>query len=456
MSQFSTMESPPRAAQGSALKPALQQALQGLDVQLEEELTRYRRSRAGKPSTPRRSVPRSPARKSLDLINIKAVGGRTQPQPASPAPDTAADEATVVLPLTPGLGTEAEAKTFTGGALVALPTEAPKAQAAPEPPVAGGSLVDPSVAAPPDDYLESSEELLRSLDDSAQVSPADASWTAKVMTPLGLGSMVLFLLACVSFGVVIVNPSILARRSAPATSTAQTQPETVDPASLPQSPNLASQEFVDLQLGSLSTLTTKEKTAPAAGSTVPAPSALTPPQPSTTSAAGRSPSRPATGPGVLSSLASAVGIRPRTPAVAPAPVQSAPVQPAPVQPPAAYNPPPVVSVPQAPAYQPPAPPQAPEPPSLEPQAAEPAPPEPPAEVAAAPTAPDTDYYYVVGNYSGDRSLEEAQSAVPNAYVRNFNSGAQIQYGAFTDAAGAQELAERLQQQGLSAEVYQPE
>lgn len=456
MSQFPTMESPPRAAQGSALKPALQQALQGLDVQLEEELTRYRRSRAGKPSTPRRSVPRSPARKSLDLINIKAVGGRTQPQPSAPAAETAPEVSTVVLPLTPGLGTEAEAQTFTGGALVALPTEEPQAQAAPEPPAAGGQLVDPSVATPLDDYLESSEELLRSLEDQTELSPADTSWAAKVMTPLGISSMVLFLLACVSFGVVIVNPSILARRSAPATSTAETQPETVDPKSLPQAPNLASQEFVDLQLGSLSTLDTKGKpTAPAAGSTVPVPSALTPPQTATTPAAGRSPSRPATGPGVLSSLASAVGIRPRTPAVAPAPVQPAPVQPAPAQPPAAYNPPPVVSVPQAPAYQPPAPPQAPEPPSVEPQAAEPAPPEPPAEVAAAPTAPDTDYYYVVGNYSGDRSLEEAQGAVPSAYVRNFDSGAQIQYGAFTDAAGAEELAERLQQQGLSAEVYQP-
>jgi len=66
------------------------------------------------------------------------------------------------------------------------------------------------------------------------------------------------------------------------------------------------------------------------------------------------------------------------------------------------------------------------------------------------------YYYVVTDYSGDASLNDAREAVGDAYVRNFpDAGAQVQFGAFTDSAGAESLLNELQRQGISAEIYQP-
>lgn len=82
------------------------------------------------------------------------------------------------------------------------------------------------------------------------------------------------------------------------------------------------------------------------------------------------------------------------------------------------------------------------------------------EVATAPAAeqpaPRGNYYYVITPYSGDPSLENAREAVPDAYVRNFEAGANVQLGAFNDAARAEELIQQLQDQGIPAELYQTE
>jgi cell division protein FtsN len=66
-----------------------------------------------------------------------------------------------------------------------------------------------------------------------------------------------------------------------------------------------------------------------------------------------------------------------------------------------------------------------------------------------------DRYYVVTDYTGDPSLNQARQAVSDAYVRNFNDGAKVQMGSFTDAASAEQLAQDLQQQGVPAKVYHP-
>jgi cell division septation protein DedD len=66
-----------------------------------------------------------------------------------------------------------------------------------------------------------------------------------------------------------------------------------------------------------------------------------------------------------------------------------------------------------------------------------------------------DSYYVVTPYSGDPSLETAREAVPEAYVRNFDTGASVQLGAFSDPAKAEELVQQLESQGIPAEIYQP-
>ncbi|MDA0672552.1 MAG: SPOR domain-containing protein, partial [Cyanobacteria bacterium] len=83
-----------------------------------------------------------------------------------------------------------------------------------------------------------------------------------------------------------------------------------------------------------------------------------------------------------------------------------------------------------------------------PAAAAPAPATTPAPVAAS-------TYYVVTNYTGDPSLNQARQVVGDAYVRNFPIGARIQLGAFSSEADAAAHADNLAAQGISAEVYNP-
>lgn len=89
--------------------------------------------------------------------------------------------------------------------------------------------------------------------------------------------------------------------------------------------------------------------------------------------------------------------------------------------------------------------------------ATPATPEPDPEslpnVASAP--PDNDpYYYVLVTYTGEASLQQARSAVSDAYLRRFPQGIQVQLGAFDNAADAQRLVNAVQTQGIVAQIYQ--
>ena len=64
-------------------------------------------------------------------------------------------------------------------------------------------------------------------------------------------------------------------------------------------------------------------------------------------------------------------------------------------------------------------------------------------------------YYVVSDYTGDPSLDEAREVVGDAYVRNFDVGARIQLGAFSSEEGAAALTEELNNQGIEAQIYEP-
>lgn len=78
---------------------------------------------------------------------------------------------------------------------------------------------------------------------------------------------------------------------------------------------------------------------------------------------------------------------------------------------------------------------------------------PPEAIAA--SQPPTVAYYVVADYTGDTSLSAAREMVEDAYVRNFDSGARIQLGAFKTEAAAATLIEELSNQGITAQVYKP-
>ena len=509
MRQDPSLESAKSSAP-QGLHPTLQATLNSLDAQLEEELTRYRRQQAGRPLPPR-ALTRQQTRKPLDLISVGATGGRTQPQAAKPStpPSTSSVDSIPYVPTQsfvppsnhPGSEQAGQNDSWSGSSSLAIATRPTELDQESENSAnfnetssltsttvesdVWGQLTNPEPAHP-GDYLESSEELLRSLAEEEAKVRAERGFVDSLLTPVGVGSMLLLLLSSATFGYVIMNPSSLSslgfnrlfNDSKP--TTAQAPAGTTSAANgtgpgIPNAPNLASQEFKDLSLGSLSTLptnpgasgasTTSQSALPnlkgstakpvngsVPNSTVPGKlSTLT----TTLPAALTSPTATANA-GGQSGSASAPSTRSMsiTPPPAPARIYQPPTVTRVAPPPArSYSPPPAQSYsPPARSYSPPPaverPAPAPEPPSVSPDVRAP-------EPAASSSTPDQgDYYHVVTDYNSDRALEQARQVVPDAYVRNFPEGAQVQLGAFNDAQKAQGLVQELQEKGIPAQVQQ--
>ena len=400
MRQSSTVESSRKAAPANgqaAPHPVLSTALSTLDIQLEEELARYRRAKAGGRAV--RSTTHWQATQPLDLISVSAHSSPAVPPNQSSLPSATADQ---MLPTSSSLanpGLESN--------LLHAPI------AAPEP-----NLAEQDVEL--DDYLASSEELLRSLSEEEAKVQAERGFMRSLVTPLGVGSMLLLLLSSAMFGYVVTNPTSLTNLFADRDNTAQpAAPGTIAPGSgsadVPQ-PNLANKEFADLNLSTLGTLKPSKArlttpvpspaqksgaTAPTAGSTQ---TEANPQNPQSVPAAPRSPEQPAASP-----------------------------EPAPAQQPAQQT------------YGR----------SAEPvRDTTPAPPRPAREAPQPEVASRAeDYRYkVVAPYSGDSSLAEAKKAVPDAFVTNAAGRAENQLGAHSSAAEAEAQVQELRRRGIQAEV----
>lgn len=352
----------------------------------------------------------------------------------------------------------------------------------------------------PNDYLESSEALLKSLAEEEAEVQAEQGFLQNLMTPLGLGSMLLLLISSGMFGFVIVNPGNLSQLWAVSKGRSEVHPVNSDQASprslteVPQ-PNLASREFPELNLQTLGSLkmdgsdlgllkgvsgpekslgqSSGSKTANlgATGSSgiavlkedsgkepevslsrEPVASRLGPdlPFPGTDAP---SPRR------LIPDVGGAVSARsqePLPPARNSYPRASEryqePLPPARRSVPAPSRPPsePIPAYPVAPRRTLPLPPPVPTAPPI------------PVTVESAPLPPSTppvtsksDGYKVVTPYTSDRSLEQAREKVPDAYLHNYSDGAKVQLGSFNDETSAQQQAEALKKQGIPAEVYKP-
>lgn len=472
------------------LHPALQAALDNLDVQIEEELVRYRRQRRY-PTAVTRKKPFAPQPSDGSAIGI--LKNKIQ----LPTPRSSIYDPLPYQSASPPQGTTQPLATYPEVAPVELPVESPHAEIGSINPSAAAMATaafaasepsepsriesyarqhDLSAYAPnavlqklihqpdaetsiPEDYLASSEELLRSIAEEDPELRADRepnSLLDTLLTPLGVGSMLLLLLSSTTLGYMIMNPSSLGFGNGNEAGSPLANPSPAGSAStLAPSPDLASEEFPDLNLDTLSTLPKPAaQGSPASGSK--SPKAVKP---------GNTSGQTTTQPTVSS--AGSADLPASTNAALPVPESQPKLS-------TVYVPanPPVVSAPKpASPPLPPAPAPAtisPEPISAAPPLVEPAldTPDPPA-VATAPLSESNlsgsneasvnqPRYYVVTEYSGDTSLQQARSAVPDAYVRNLPSeGAKVQLGAFSDQAKAQELQQQLQDRGIEAEVYQP-
>ncbi|GAB4349352.1 MAG: hypothetical protein Fur0042_16620 [Cyanophyceae cyanobacterium] len=70
-------------------------------------------------------------------------------------------------------------------------------------------------------------------------------------------------------------------------------------------------------------------------------------------------------------------------------------------------------------------------------------------------ADGTRYYYVVATPSDRVTLETARKYVPDAYSRRFPAGSRIQFGALDTRDRAEQVAQRLLDAGIPVEIYHP-
>ena len=290
MSQRPLATIPTASTQPYRLPSALAAALSSLDVNLEEELIRYRRHRAGEPPPPPQGLERDRDRKPLDLMSVTVplttetlhpLTGLTSQTPGEIASQTPTEsDATAATLREPAVRQPVDSSQPANSSSTALSTlstnkeslelatskkesETNRENASLAPltkPSKPGNLVTP-IAAPndPDDYLESSEELLKSLAEDED-DPGDRSWHQSLLTPFGIGLMLLVLMVCAILGV-LANPStrhLLTDGSFNAqTPTTDKNPTAPSPTvGIPQTPNLADREFTPITLDTLSALET--------------------------------------------------------------------------------------------------------------------------------------------------------------------------------------------------------
>lgn len=334
------------------LHPSLDVALSSLDVQLEEELARYRRYRLHQHVAPPPPPP------------LPTPTPAAAPEPDTTIPVGKNDDLNDIVDLTQGVQTSPP------------PASRPADQT-------------------PQDYLKSSEDLLKTLDQAPQPQAATPNRRPQ-LTSWYIGTAALMVMAAGVIGVawqqsrVAVPPQATAPESVAAPS-ASSRTEDATPSSEPldiAGPNLAESESGTI------------------------PTADAPPAPPTATAAAKpepSPTKSPTLPGREPDLASAI-----------LPPDVKPDGAAPTDAPANRR-----DLPE------------------------------PANVGSAPPASDR-RYFVLMDYNAEADLDAARQAIPDAYFRRFGDDQiKIQMGVFDTTSAAQALVNQLKTQGVTAKIHQP-
>ncbi|MBW4481189.1 MAG: SPOR domain-containing protein [Tildeniella torsiva UHER 1998/13D] len=439
----------------------LQRAVESLNLNLDDELHRYRQARSGQTTpTPARLQLRT-QRKPIDLITVKSTAAAATAAAAPPPPSNARLQEIL------GQASAPNGQVYPPQATVHQVRMSH-----------GGTLTTYRPA--PDEYLESTEALLGSLPTAGRrrSEPEYApSLLRQLTTPLGMGALLLLLVTSAGFGYLVTSPQAIQHLTDNAITRRlkgdPTPADNADSVALdnlgsqaesdfkPLGPDLSEKEFASLDLNNISTLPSADSPnsptgAAASGTTSPAMVGGLP-----LPIAGQRPGEPRTTgprPGVLTPAGGSGGVL-RAEIVA-APRAAVSPQPAAIAAPARSAPAPVTAspvrvAPSAANARPPQPlasnraPAAPSASAASPAVA------PPAPITQAPPQAAAPSYYVVTDYSGTQSLESARSAVGDAYVRNFSSGTRIQMGAFSQQSSAQNLVNQLQGQGIPAQVISP-
>ncbi len=422
------------------LHPLVKAALANLDVQLESELSRYRRQRIAHKALKMAAQQRT-AKPIAPQVGQRATSSSAEPKPLSPSHQISAPVLSVAVS---GASSQLSGFVQPSGDTTAVSgvDDLPAPYPADVSRVDNPAVVKVGMPTPAsEEYLESSEALLRSLVSEEAKVRAERGGIEQLLTPVGLGSLLMLLLSSALFGYVVMNPTSLREAIARLTQPlpeATTAPTVSQPGSAVPQPNLAEQEFRRLDLGSLATLkedggeTPLPTTSPAAlGTPVTAPTSessrtaeATVPAPESNSSSLTAPAAPTAPAATSHSTASAVGSEDSRPAPQPARSAQSKRQ-APVRPKTENVPP------------------------SQPQTIKPSQPR---QASEKPKA----FYRVVTDYQNDAALNKVKQQVPDAFVRNFSEGAKIQVGAYDNEIEARAKVESLRQQGISAEIKQPQ
>lgn len=426
-----------------SINPALQTALGSLDVQLEAELARYRRQRRGRGITSPQLPGRYPKQKSAvnqlepttaSPISIAPAAdstsspGNIDRQSAqvsgSPTPEKReSPETETTPPLFPPLPSQEAPLVKTQEQSV---TDFPTLEESLE---GDGKLVVPTTdQSQPEDYLESSEKLRQTLAEQETPKESQKPITNRILTPLGVGSILLLLVSSAtltyifrtSLGLNFLETETPTTAENSTATTANRENELLGV----NKPNLASDdEFPDVNINTLPNLKANPTSSPSASPIAPIPNSPPPAAAPPTASVLPLPQLP----NPASNLPSAL----LTPPTPPPPTATPSVTPnsSPAQPESSTN-----------------------------NSSEKA----NTSTSAAPKPNNVtsnlsdEFYYVLINSSDSSVLETAQTIVPDAYVVNVSAGTRIAMGAFKLESEAKTLVERLKEQGLSASIYKPE
>ena len=302
---------------------------------------------------------------------------------------------------------------------------------------------------PPNNYLESSEQLLASLseeeiqeEDEEVVQTQKISFLKSLATPLGIASLLILLVSSVllsslilfpeSFSNLSLNSLLLGSKSNSTNDTLNNNSNNSDESSpiVANGANLTNEEFIPIELENLSTLdnnftpsinsvdtnTTNVNTVTIPTNNTPTKNTATTPTTTTPTTTNNVPN---TSPiPVLTNNKDLASVL-LPPSLRPQPNQTYVTPPTLLPPPNINN-----SSPSTPAIQP-----------------------------NTQTSNVVSKYLVVMPYSGDNSLNQVRQIVQDAFVETFPDGKRIQIAAFDTEEQAQQYIARLAQSGLRASVY---
>lgn len=453
MSERSLKASGTPVSPETGLKPALAAVLESLDVKLESELTRYRRQKRGDAVEPSYSGNglTSPQKTAVDLITLSPNNTPPQQSPSLEVPraQTLKFEALKPMPGTDGEQTPSAAVNGSQNQPLIIPAIATSGDngngsSAANPGTTNGTglstespgaIVGPTQGTDPknpNEYLDSSEKLVSSLDrdnakklDELRARRKTRSQNS-LKSPLGIGSILLFVAASATLVYVVTqmgegeNPGTRTQANRGGNGNSQVSEPTSTNEAPKITPDLTNSQFKPLDLGNLGTLEEKP----------PVPVPVPNPQESVPAEAGAiaptvtpnpAPGTPApTDPGLsnlttdyLAGSAQPTGTQPATgtaPTVTPNGGTATPA---------------------------------------------PATPATPAPTTGVSPASFPGFYYVVMDYQNDESLWKAREVVPDAYLREYPIGVKIQVAAFEDQASAQAMLEQMKKQGITGQIYKP-